>query len=96
MRSVSEESTPEYASPEPKWGTVRAAARRFGISRETLGRAIRRGEIPAYVLPGHGRWRRVCFADVEEHRTRVPQRPLAACATQLSGRSGRRREEGLT
>ncbi len=51
--------------PEPTWGTVRAAARRFGISRETLGRAIRRGEIPAYVLPGHGRWRRVCFADVE-------------------------------
>ncbi len=51
--------------PEPRWGTVRAAARKFSLSRNRLDRAIRRGEIPAYVLPGHGRWRRVCFADVE-------------------------------
>ena len=44
---------------------MRAAARKFGLSRNRLDRAIRRGEIPAYVLPGHGRWRHVCFADVE-------------------------------
>ena len=53
------------AGDDPERGSIRAAARKFGISRETLASAIRKGEIPVYVLPGQVRWRRVRFADVE-------------------------------
>jgi excisionase family DNA binding protein len=53
-------------------GTIREAAKRFGLGEKLLRMHVRRGEIPSYTAGC--KWSRVLFSDVERwlKSTRVP------------------------
>lgn len=48
--------------PDPTYGTIPDAAKRLGIGRRQLVRAIDAGDVAAYQVGG---WRRVKFSEVE-------------------------------
>lgn len=70
--------------------TIPRAARRLGVGRRQLYRAVSQGELPAYRAGG---WRRVCWLEVlawtQRQRVPVTRHAEQRVAEILAGEAGR-------
>ncbi len=57
--------TSEIRIPEGEWLTLKEGAAYARMSYPNFTQAVKRGELPAYLLPGHTRTKRVKKSDLD-------------------------------